>query len=330
MTKNTKRKSWIFILIILISTSVVFLINKGNSTNAAPAEEVKTDNPIDNYNIFSMEIPAEMEFAGEIVPLGQLDIRESLDREILVNTYWHSQTILFIKKANRYFPIIEKILKKYNIPDDFKYLPVAESGLSNAVSPAQAVGFWQLLAGTARDYGLEVNKEVDERYHLEKSTEVACKYLLESYEKYGSWTMAAASYNIGRRGIDRQILRQKEGDYYDLLLPEETARYVFRILAFKLILSNPSDYGFVMKKEDLYPPIATYEVTIDGPVNDFAEFASRYGMTYKVLKIFNPWLRDINLINRYKKTYYIKIPRHGYFDPARVDNQHPEFKNKKH
>ncbi|MFW5819774.1 MAG: lytic transglycosylase domain-containing protein [Bacteroidota bacterium] len=306
-----------FIILILIST-LAFL---GDAESKNNAREPGTKDLKSNYAIFSVELPAEMEFAGERVPLDQMDIFESLDREILVNTYWQSQTVLFIKRANRYFPLIERILKKYNIPEDFKYLPVAESGLTNAISPAHAVGFWQLLAGTAREYGLVVNDEVDERYHIEKSTEAACKYLLKSYEKYGSWTMAAASYNAGHRGIDRQINRQKDRDYYDLLLYEETARYIFRILAFKLILSNPSDYGFHVGKNDLYQEIPYYEVTVDGGVKDFAEFAKRYEINYKILKWMNPWLRDDHLTNSHGISYFFKIPRKGYFDPGRVDSQ---------
>jgi hypothetical protein len=287
--------------------------------SAATANDPVVETFESRYAIFPVTIPEVLEFAGERVPVDQVDVRESLDREILVNTYWQSQTLLFIKRSNRYFPIIEPILRKYNIPDDFKYLAVAESGLTQAVSPAQAVGFWQFLSGTAREYGLEINQEIDERYHIEKSTEAACKYLKESYERYGSWTMAAASYNAGRRGIDRQVERQKEKDYYDLLLAEETGRYIYRVLSYKLILSKPSDYGFYLGEEDLYPEIPSYEVTVDKPVENFAEFAKRYEINYKILKWLNPWLREELLTNRDGKSYYIKIPRQGYFDPTRPD-----------
>lgn len=309
----------IFLGIIILATLVsmpAFINDKGS---IASEKDPKPKNLKSDYAIFSVDLPDELEFAGEKVPVDQIDIRESLDREILVNTYWQSQTLLFIKRANRYFPVIEKILKKHNIPEDFKYLPVAESGLTHAVSPARAVGFWQLLEGTAREYGLEINNEIDERYHVEKSTEAACRYLLDSYEKYGSWTMAAASYNAGRRGIDRQVLRQKESDYYDLLLYEETSRYIFRILAYKLILSKPSDYGFYVGKDDLYPSVPFFEVTVDSRINSFPDFATRYSINYKILKWMNPWLREDHLTNRSGKSYFIKIPRKGYFDPERVD-----------
>jgi peptidoglycan lytic transglycosylase D len=309
----------ILVLVFTFSFSIFFHKNPVFSEKTEPEEDIIT--PEDRYAIFAVDIPTKLDFAGEPVPLDQQDIWESLDREILVNTYWQSQTLLYIKRANRYFPAIEKILKKNNIPDDFKYLAVAESGLMNVVSPSQAAGFWQLLEGTAKDYGLETNDEVDERYHLEKATEAACKFLQDSYDKYGEWTLAAASYNAGRRGIDRQLKRQNESDYYDLLLNEETARYVYRILAYKLILSNPANYGFYLGEKDMYPPIPFYEVTVDGKVNDFAEFANRYNINYKILKWMNPWLRDTVLSNQNNDTYYLKIPRDGFFDPSRVNNE---------
>jgi len=264
-----------------------------------------------NYSIFALDMPRKLEFAGEKVPLDFFDVRESLDRELLINTYWQSQTLLLIKKTNRYFPLMEPILKENGIPDDFKYLPVAESGLANVVSPAHAVGFWQLLEGTARDYGLEVDDQVDERYSIERSTEAACKYLKESYEKYGSWTMVAASYNAGRRGIDKQIDRQKTDNYYNLLLNEETARYIFRILAFKSIITHPEKYGFQLRQEDLYPVIPVKKLEVDTTVNDFATFAAKYNTNYKILKYLNPWLRQAYLINKDSRKYLIKIPQEG-------------------
>ncbi len=207
----------------------------------------------DVYSVYGAEMPEQVTFAGENMPLDLFDVKESLDRELLSNTYFHSQTIRLLKLANRYFPQIEAVLRANLVPDDFKYLAVAESGLSQAVSPAKAVGFWQLMKGTAMEYGLEVGAEVDERYHVVKSTEVACKYLIESYQKYGNWTMTAASYNAGRRGVDRQIDRQKTENYYDLLLNEETARYIYRVVAFKLIFEDPSAYGFTFRKRTCIP-----------------------------------------------------------------------------
>ena len=255
------------------------------------------------------ELPDTVMFCGEIVPVDFFDVKESLEREMLVNSYWHSKTIWLIQKSTRYFPVIEPILKKYNIPDDFKYLAVAESDLANQVSPAGATGFWQLLEGTAKDYNLEINSEVDERYHLEKSTEAACKFINDSYEKYGNWTITAASYNVGRRGIDRQISRQKESNYYDLLLNSETARYVFRIIAIKLVFENPDKYNFLIPENRRYKPVPYKIVEVNTAIPDWADFAHEHHTNYKMLKILNPWLRDNELANKSKKTYEIKIPK---------------------
>ena len=225
------------------------------------------------YSVFSLSLPEEISFAGEKVPLDYFDVREALDQEILVNTYWQSQTILFIKRAHKYFPRIEKILAENNIPDDFKYIVLAESDLKNAVSSAGAVGIWQLMKGTATDYGLEVNSEIDERYHFEKSTEVACKFFKDAHELFGNWTMTAASYNMGRRGLIKQVNRQKQNNYYDLLLNNETGRYIYRVLAIKLILENPEKFGFHVREKDFYHSVPTYEVKVDTVVSDFADFA---------------------------------------------------------
>ncbi len=270
------------------------------------------------YAVFSLPIPDSVEFAGEIVPLDHFDVREALDQELLINTYWQSQTLLFIKRANKYFPQIEKVLRENGVPDDFKYLVLAESDLKNAVSPSGAVGIWQLLEGTAKDYGLEVNKEVDERYHFEKSTAAACDYFKDAYDLFGSWTMAAASYNMGRTGLIRQVNRQKENNYYNLLLNTETARYIYRILAIKLILENPDQYGFHVRDEDLYHSVPVYEVKVDTAVFDFADFAKKYSINYKILKYFNPWLRDSFLTNKSGKEYLIKIPKEGYRSYSKI------------
>lgn len=253
-------------------------------------------------------IPENLSFCDEIVPLQYFDVRESVERELMVNVYWHSQTIGLLQKCHRFFPEIEKILKENDIPNDFKYLVVAESGLSHAVSPAGAVGFWQLLEGTAKDYGMEINKEIDERYHIGKSTEVACKYFKESYALFNSWTLAAASYNVGRRGVEKQMERQKESNYFDLLFNEETSRYVYRALAFKIIFENPEAYGFVLNENNLYKPIAYEDIKIEGPVENLADFAQLHGTNYKMLKILNPWLRESFITNKESKTYVIRVP----------------------
>ncbi|MFH2096444.1 MAG: lytic transglycosylase domain-containing protein, partial [Bacteroidota bacterium] len=257
-------------------------------------------------------IPDKLDFAGEEVPVHHYDVYESIDREFLVNVYWQSQTMLFIKRANKYFPVIEPILKDNGIPDDFKYLALTESGLHNVVSPAGATGYWQFLKGTGKEYGLEISDEVDERYDLEKSTIAACKYFHEAYAKYKNWTMVAASYNMGMGGADKQIEKQKVSDYHDLLLNNETARYVYRIIAIKTILSNPEDYGFHFRDKDLYQPVPTFDVEIDSAITDFVDFAKKYNINYKILKEFNPWLRQSFLTNKEKKKYVIRIPVEGF------------------
>ena len=261
----------------------------------------------------ALDIPNVMTFAGERVPLQDTDVRERLDREIHVNTYWHSNMLLMIKKANRFFSEIEPLLKKYNLPDDFKYLAVAESGLDNVTSHAGASGFWQFMKATGKEYGLEINNYVDERYNLELATKVAAQYLINSKELFGSWTNAAAAYNVGNAGITKQMKRQDATDYYSLLLNSETGRYVFRILAFKEILSNPEKYGFYVDQQDLYQAIPTKTIIINTPVEDFAKFAKQQGINYKILKIHNPWLRDTYLKNASGKAYSIKIPIAGYY-----------------
>jgi len=265
-----------------------------------------------NYKIFAVDIPKDISFSGEAVPLNVFYVRESLDRELLVNTYWHNKTVLLFKRAHRWFPVIEPILSEYGIPDDFKYLAVIESGLTNAVSPSGAVGFWQFLKGTAKDYGLEVDKDVDERYHVQKSTGAACRYFRDSYQKFGDWTLVAAAYNAGKRRITEAIEEQAEDSYYDLLLSEETGRYVFRILALKTIFDNPTQYGFFLREKDFYPPIPVKTVKVDKDINDFVAFAKEHDISYKVLKMFNPWLRDKKLNVKRGRTYLISIPEDDY------------------
>lgn len=265
-------------------------------------------NTHETYNIKALKIPKGLTFAGEKVPTDRLDIRERMDRELLVNTYWQSNGLLMMKRANKYFPIIEPLLKKYGIPDDFKYLAVAESGLQNNSSPAGASGFWHFLRGSAREYGLEVNRNVDERYNLELATKVAAEYLKKSKERFGSWTLAAAAYNAGNARISRRLKTQQVDDYYDLLLNSETSRYVFRIVALKEIMSNPKKYGFEFDKEDLYTLPKTRTVKVDTAIANIASFAKHFGTNYKELKLHNPWLRENKLNNKSRKLYHIKIP----------------------
>ncbi|GAB4149412.1 MAG: hypothetical protein Fur0041_22570 [Bacteroidia bacterium] len=266
---------------------------------------------ISNYKVFGITIPKDINFCGERVPITDFTVREALEKELLVNTYWQSQTMMYHKRANRWFPVIEPILKKFGVPDDFKYVAIVESGLTNAVSPQQACGFWQLIEPTAKNFGLEINDEVDERYHVEKSTEAACQYFLEAYKRYQNWTLAAASYNLGMGGIDKQLSKQNSGNYYDLYLNEETARYVFRILAIKEIISRPKSYGYMLRPRDLYPVIPTYSVKIDSSITDLAAFAEKQGSTYKILKYLNPWLIKPYLNNPEHKKYSILFPKKG-------------------
>ncbi|RMB61056.1 lytic transglycosylase domain-containing protein [Dokdonia sinensis] len=269
----------------------------------------KATKMVNDYNVYALPMPDGLNFAGEMVPVQYPDIRERMDRELLVNTYWQSNALLLFKRANKYFPLIESILEEEGVPDDLKYLAVIESGLTQAVSPARATGFWQILSGTGKEYGLEVNDNVDERYHIEKSTRVAATYLKKSKERFGSWTAAAAAYNAGNAGVSRRMDAQNVNDYYDLLLGEETGRYVFRIIALKEILKNPKKYGFNFTNDDLYKPIETYKVSVDTAVTDFVKFAEGYGINYKILKIHNPWLREDHLNNKSRKQYFIEIPK---------------------
>lgn len=264
------------------------------------------------YRIVVPSVPDTLSFAGEPVPLDLFYVKEALDRELSVNTYWHSSTLQLIRKSPRWFPLMDSILKKNNIPSDFKYLCVMESGMENVVSPSGATGFWQLLKGTAIDYGLEVNKEVDERYHVVKSTNAACKYLQKSYDKYHNWTLVASSYNAGRKRIDDLLQTQKSDSYYNLLVPDETSRYVYRILAFKLIFENPEKFGFYLEPDDFYQPVPVYAVRVKGKIDSWADFAKNYGLSYKLLKYFNPWLRQPYLKNKKNKKYTLMIPEPPY------------------
>lgn len=301
----SKNRLWTFILSGIIILVVVVIFSFQEVSPGQPEKE-NVNPEIMNRGVV---IPDTLTFAGEKVPLEYFDVRESLERELLVNSYFHSQTIRFIKLAPRYFAVIEPILKEKGIPDDFKYMAVAESSLDpRSESPSNAIGMWQFLKGTARDYGLEVNNEVDERYNIEKSTYAACDYLKDAYTKFGSWALVAAAYNGGQNFVIDQIKKQKSSNYYDLLLGEETERYVFRILALKLVLEHPENYGFNIPEDKKYPVIPTTDVKIDGPVASFADFAIAHGTNYKILKMFNPWLRESYLTNKERRTYVIKVP----------------------
>lgn len=293
----------------LLSLSALFIF----AVQDAPSDDNLEKKIINDYNVYALNVPDNLNFAEEPMPLSDPDVLERMDRELLVNTYWQSNALLMFKRANKYFPVIEPILKKHGVPDDFKYLAVIESGLTNAVSPAGARGVWQIMPTTGREYGLEVNDNVDERYNLELATEVACDYLKKAKEKLGSWTLAAASYNAGMAGVSNRLKDQNVKDYYDLLLGEETGRYMFRIVALKEILNHPDKYGFNFRHKDLYKTIPSYKVALDTAVTDFVKFSEQFGINYKILKIHNPWLREPHLNNKSRKEYLIEIPEKGHY-----------------
>lgn len=272
------------------------------------SEEVLQRAISNNYRIYSPILPDTMSFAGEKVPLSTYYVHEGLDLEVITNMYRHSSTMLYFKRANRYFPIIEPILKKNGIPSDFKYLCVIESGLTNATSPAKAQGFWQFIPSTGANYGLIVNDEIDMRNNLTASTEAACKYIRSLYNKFHSWTAAAAAYNCGENGLARRISKQSTDNYYDLWLNSETSRYVYRILAMKLIMQNPQKYGFHLRQCDLYPPIPTRAATLSGQNVDLYEFARSNGTSYKMLRMLNPWIQTDVLKNKSNQKYMVQLP----------------------
>jgi hypothetical protein len=260
------------------------------------------------FSAVSFDLPEKISFAGEPVPLNMPDVRERLDKEIQINSYLHSNTIFLMKRASRWFPQMMEIMDKYNIPDDFKYLPLIESNLMNVSSPREAVGYWQILKDSGKEYGLKVTNEVDERYDPLKSTEAACKYLRQAHKKFGNWTLAAASYNRGMGGVGRAIENQKVNSYYDLYLNDETSRYVFRILAIKEIFEHPAKYGFKVNSKHLYSEEPLRYVKVSTSIKDLIEFAKREGINYKLLKRHNPWLRDDRLNVKKGEVYNIAIP----------------------
>lgn len=311
------KKVWLgagIVIVLLIGVSAIQQDSGPSEQSTITTSSLKEPSRVGDYDVYSLELPSSLDFSGENVPLHQPDIKERADREFLVNTYWQSNGIMLIKKSKKYFPIIEPILAEEGIPNDFKYLAVIESGLANVKSPAGAAGFWQIMKTTGRELGLEVNDNVDERYHLEKATRAACKYLKQSKARFGSWTLAAAAYNAGNAGINRELERQQVNDYYDLLLNAETGRYMFRILALKEILKDPESFGFNVASESYYYQIPTEKKAVDYEISDLAAFAKANNINYKVLKIHNPWLRENKLNNKSKKLYQIEIPLAGYYD----------------
>ena len=294
-------------LILLTSTLPSDTANK--TENPPYAKQMPTADPY-VQKVKMPKLPKGLHFAGEPVPEDDFQITERIDRELLSNCFRHSSTLYNLKKSGRYFPVIEPILKKYGVPDDFKYLAVAESDLYVDISsPAKAKGMWQFLASTAEAYGLEVNNEVDERCHVEKATEAACKFLLKAKENFGTWTLAAASYNMGGGRTRQRTREQGVKSYYDLYLNKETTRYIPRILAVKTVMANPERYGFSVDAEDLYSPMVYRTIAVNTAVASWIDFAKKYGVTYRELKIYNPWIRSSKLTNRSRKTYEVRLPK---------------------
>lgn len=304
-----ERKKYIIFSIAVVSAIIAAIIAIILSLKAIKIAEKR---PVSLEQIAlrcnDIEFTEDVTFAGERVPLEMFNIRERYEREILSVCYFHSNTMLLLKRSARWFPVIEPILQKYGIPDDFKYLCVTESTLTNAISPAGAVGFWQFMEATAKEYGLEIDKDVDMRYNVELETAAACRYFLKSYEIYHNWTLVAASFNCGTNRLAKLLKEQKVNSYYDLLMSDETERYIFRILAFKTIFSNPEKYGIYVSKDLEYQPFKYDIVVIDKSVKNWADFAIEHGITYKLLKVFNPWLRTNSLKVKHDEFYEVKIP----------------------
>lgn len=305
--KTHSKISLIFVLGIIIGFSLSFLFVF--AINGKPIKNTKIDNElIFNNNFFiAPKIPDNITIFGDTLPMNDFQVREAIDFELVACMYRHASMILYMKRANRYFPAIEKYFAENDIPDDFKYLCVAESGLSNAVSPSNAVGFWQFLKSTGIEYGMTIDNYVDQRYDFEKSTEAAAMYLKEAYKRFGSWTLAAASYNMGMSGLQKDITTQKTNSYWDLYLNAETARYVYHIVALKIIFENPETYGYKLNEEDLYPILNTKSIIVESDIDDLVLFAKKNNISYKKLKYYNPWLRDKQLIIHNNKKYIIKL-----------------------
>ncbi len=309
--KRSKTIAWLVGLFVPLS--VGWLLNSASKTEEEKAYRQKFWS---NYRVYSVPVPEGMHFAGEKVPLWDFEFRERVERELLQNAYGQATMLLYIKRAARWFPMIENVLKQNGIPEDFKYLAVAESGLANAISSADAVGYWQFLAGTARQHGLQVNEEVDQRYDPWLSTQAACRYLRRAHDQFGNWSMVAASYNMGTAGLRRQADYQGKDRYPELHLNNETSRYLPRILAIKTIMEHPERYGFHLTASQVYLPFETEQWTLNEPVTNWANYAREHGMSYRELKIFNPWIRNTSLRNADRNTYTLRKPTQSFSDKA--------------
>ena len=306
MIRNKRSLVYFLSGLAIGAVMVVGIASRKIDPGTTPVEMSTDGRPM--YKWHAPSLPSSLDFCGEPVPLDKWEIREKLDREVLVNTYLHGSQLYILKLSGRYFPIIEERLKANGVPDDLKYVCVAESSLQqNAWSGVGAASFWQFMKDTGPKYGLEINEEVDERFHVVKATDAACKYFKEAYGKFGSWTAAAASYNCGMGGFAKQADFQESNNYYDLIFPEETNRYVFRILAFKHLLSNAKRFGMVIEEHESYKPLRYRTVTVTATIPNLTTFAKENNSSYKMLKIYNPWLRGHNLTVKPGKTYEIQF-----------------------
>lgn len=296
-------KSIVFLTFYLVLSLVLFGCSEEFPTSS---NELKSEESHDEF--IMPQLPKSVNFCGKDIKMDNFDIQERLDKELVVNTFYHSSTIQMLKRANRYFNEIEGILKNEGVPDDMKYLCLIESGLTQATSPSGAKGFWQFMPETAEQYGLIINNEVDERMHIDRSTRAACSYLKSAFRKFHDWTLVAASYNMGVAGLEGQLERQQVNTYYDLHLNNETSRYVFRILALKTIVENKKAYGFLLDEEELYSPIEVDRLLVEKPIPNLIDWAKEKGTTYRMVKLLNPWILGDKLTN-YQFPCYIEIPK---------------------
>ncbi len=287
----------------------IFSSYTNQDTTITTAGSSNEEEPLLPQKVAAIDLNRPFDFAGEPLPMDNFDVRERLDAQLLRNAYYHSSTVMNMKRAKRVFTEIENIIAENNLPSDLKYLAVAESSLTNAVSPSGAKGVWQFMTGTGKEYGLEINKEVDERYHLEKATRAACKYLKAKKEKFGSWALAAAAYNMGSRGLSNEMKAQKMDSYYDLNLNRETGAYVFRIVALKELMMHPEAFGFYIEDDYKYQPLEFVNVVVDKSIPNLGDFAKEHGISYRMLKVYNPWLISSKLTVSKGNEYLVKIPK---------------------
>lgn len=323
MNKMLFRRNLILMAVLLCASSMSMAMDKSKEMTKVTSVY---GNPTETH---AMKVPKQVQFCHESIDLRRMDVRERFDRELMAMNFMHSATLQMIKRANRYFPVIEPILKANNVPDDMKYLCCIESGMNpKSVSSVGAAGLWQFMSSTAQEYGLQVNSDVDERYHIEKSTVAACQYLKDAYEIYKDWNLVAAAYNAGKRRITQELEKQKVDNYFDLYLNEETSRYVYRILACKWVLEHLKDYGFHLNAEDLYQPIAYKKVIVNTAVPDWAAFAVEQGTTYKQLKEANLWIKGNVMLNKAGRLYEVKIPASDkalLFDEKKLKTHQPAW-----